>query len=258
MEKQEEFLKQFISKYTRKNYAAVLNSFREYNKSNVIPSGNLWVKDFTNFLLSAGKSNKTVNYHINVLSTYRKWLTGKKIEYDRLKEKPANTDFLTKDEVNMLIQKAEMPFLAVLKVMIDTGCRVGELEWLSRQNFTSVSKEIILTGKGLKQRVVIISDDTYRTLYKTFQNGKIFGREWSVRSIQYNLKKLVEKSGIQKRIHPHMLRHTMATHMLWDGINIQDIQKMLGHNFLSTTERYTHITQERVKDVWRKHFDKIT
>lgn len=256
MEKQEEFLKQFISPYTIKNYTTVLNLFREYNKSEVIPSGNLWVKDFINHLLNKGKSNKTINYNLVVLSTYRKWLNGKKIEFDRLKEKPTSTDFLTKDEVNILTQKAEMPFLAVLMVMIDTGCRVGELEWLSSKNFTSVDNEIILTGKGLKQRVVVISDKTRETLRETFRDGLIFGRVWSVRSIQYNLKKLVNKSGIKKRIHPHMIRHTMATHMLWGGTNIQDIQKMLGHNFLSTTERYTHITQERVKQVWRDHFDK--
>lgn len=255
MEKQAEFLKQFISPYTQRNYKTVLNLFREYNKSEVIPNDNLWVKNYINYLLEQNKSNKTVNYHINVLSTYRKWLNGKKIEFDRLKEKPVNTDFLTKNEVNTLVQNAEMPFLAVLMVMIDTGCRVGELEWLSSQNFSSVSKEIILTGKGLKQRVVVISDETNKLLYETFDNGLLFGKIWSVRAIQYNLKKLVEKSGIKKRVHPHMIRHTMATHMLWGGTNIQDIQKMLGHNFLSTTERYTHITQERVKDVWRQYFD---
>lgn len=256
MEKQQEFLKQFISPYTAKNYATVLNLFQEYNKSEVIPNGNLWVKDFINHLLNQGKSNKTINYHLTILSTYRKWLTGNKLEFNRLKEKPTNTDFLTKEEVDILTQKAEMPFLAVLRFMIDTGCRVGELEWLSKQNFTSVDNEIILIGKGLKQRVVVISDDTRETLCETFRDGLIFGRTWSVRSIQYNLKKLVEKSGIKKRVHPHMIRHTMATHMLWSGTNIQDIQKMLGHNFLSTTERYTHITQERVKQVWHDHFDK--
>lgn len=255
MEKQQEYLNQFISRYTVKNYTSVLSEFEKYNNSPVIPSGNSWVSDYINHLLKAGKSNKTVNYHLTVLSNYRKWLTGNKLEFDRLKEKPTSTNFLTEDELKQIVLSADMPFLVALKFMIDTGCRVGELSWLSGQNFSSVDKTIVLTGKGLKQRVVVISDDTHKLLCETYLNGKLFGREWSVRAIQYNLKKTVERSGVKKRVHPHMLRHTMATHMLWGGVNIQEIQKMLGHSFLSTTERYTHVTDERIKEVWTRHFN---
>jgi len=86
------------------------------------------------------------------------------------------------------------------------------------------------------------------------RNGLLLGEVITVRKAQHRLKKFQEWIGFKKRLHPHIFRHTFATHMLWAGADITEVKEMLGHSYLSTTERYTHITQERIIEVWERVF----
>lgn len=252
MLKEQEFLARYGSRSTKKNYSQVLKKFSEWRSE--IPEKNLWTKDYIDHLIAQGVSNRTANFHLTVLSSYRQYLGGEKILFDRLKEKPAVTDFLTADEIKTVLDGAEMPLKAMISVMLDTGCRVGELEGMSKQIFNSVPKEIQVTGKGLKQRVVLLSEATIKLLEQTINGGLLFGEVITIRKAQHRLKKLGEWIGLKKTLHPHIFRHTFATHMLWGGADITEVKEMLGHSHLSTTERYTHITQERIKEVWEKLF----
>ena len=252
MIKEQEFLARYNSKSTIGNYRQVLKRFSQWRDE--VPEKNLWTKDYIDHLIKSGVSNKTINYHLTVLSKYRQYLGGEKILFDRLKEKPAVTDFLTDDEIKLLLWESEPPIRAMIRVMLDTGCRVAELEHLSRQVFDSVPKEVQIVGKGLKQRVVLLSDEARELLGKTMKNGLLFGEVLTVRKVQHRLKKFAEWIGFKKRLHPHIFRHTFATHMLWGGADITEVKEMLGHSYLSTTERYTHITQERIKEVWERVF----
>lgn len=239
-----------VSENTKKNYKLVLSRFiKNYPE---LPTGTKWVKDYINLLVNSGLSNTTVNYHMTIISKFLEYTTGKKVEFDRLKEKRREVDFLTDEEVELIIKNSTAEFLPVILFMLDTGCRVGELESVSKLEFTTVPSEVLILGKGNKQRYLQISERTMSFL----KHGKIFGREWTVRSVQYWLKKIAGRSGIQKNIHPHMLRHTMATKMLWNGADIKDIQNILGHQYLATTEIYTHVTPERVREVWNDYFKK--
>lgn len=252
MLKKQEFLARYNSKFTIRNYRQVLKRFAEWRDG--VPDQNLWTKDYIDHLIAQGMGNKTINYHLTVLSKYRQYLGGEKILFDRLKEKPAVTGFLTSDEIKTVLDGASIPLRAMISVMLDTGCRVGELEGISKQIFNSVPKEVQVTGKGLKQRVVLLSDETRKLLEQTIKGGLLFGEVITVRKAQRRLKKLGEWVGLKKTLHPHIFRHTFATHMLWGGADITEVKEMLGHSHLSTTERYTHITQERIKEVWEKLF----
>lgn len=252
MIKEQEFLVRHLSPYTRRNYQQVLKQFSEWKPS--VPDGNLWVNDYIQFLIGRGLSNKTVNYHINVLSQYRKYLTGVKIEFTRLKELRVQTEFLSEEDVSKILGEAKLPIRALIMVLLDTGCRVGEIERLSATKFDSVPNTTVVMGKGNKQRVIMFSQETIEMLQKTFKGGLLFGEILTIRKVQHRLKRFGERIGLKQKLHPHLFRHTFATRMLWGGVEISDIKVMLGHESLATTERYTHITNERLKHVWEQAF----
>ena len=110
-------------------------------------------------------------------------------------------------------------------------------------------------GKGKKDRITIISDSLKLDLLKyysksTFNTDYIFeGRngKYTNKSVQKVLKNLSEKTGI--RVHPHMLRHSFATHLLDNGVDIRYIQKLLGHSDLKTTEIYTHVSNKDISRI---------
>lgn len=201
--------------------------------------------------------NRTVNYHIVIVSKFYKEATGRKLVYDRLKEKPVDVQFLTADELKKLLASSEGVWKAVVAFFADSGVRVSELSNISKQRFTNgVPIEYEILGKGLKKRIVIISEQTLRLLEETYKDGLIFGQSFSIRQIQRGIDKISKTVGLNKKLHPHMLRHTMATTMLGRGVDIRNIQNMLGHSFLNTTQIYTHVVPEKLREVWKRSFER--
>lgn len=239
------------SPQTQRIYGYVLKRFvKHFN--NQIPDGNAWTKDYILHLKNKGLCNKSVNHQLTVIKKFFASEFSRVLEFDRLKENPREVEFLSDMEIEKLINTSELPFKALLLFALDTGCRVSEIASLSTKKFNEVPLEFIITGKGEFQRSVIISEKTSEVMKQLFHNGLIFGRVWSVRSIQYNLNKVAKEAGI-KHIHPHMLRHTLATKMMLKDVDIRDIQHVLGHKNLNTTQIYTHITPERLRQVWNRY-----
>jgi site-specific recombinase XerD len=247
----EQFINKQLSGQTRKTYGLILTRFSKWLAGKDLPEGNKWVQEYQNELLKSGLSNKTVNMHVTVVGSFYKYKFGRKLLYDRLKEKKVQINFLSEEEVKKLLDSADGEFRTVLMFMLDTGVRVGELEEISRREHSEVKSEMTLVGKGGKQRIVIVGKETLKRL----RPGLLFGKPWSVVMVQRHLRQLAKKNWIGKKIHPHMLRHTMATRMLWAGADIRDIQKMLGHSYLATTEVYTHVTDEHLREVWERCHD---
>ncbi len=245
----DQFLRKQVSKNTIINYTSVFNKFQKWEHGNLdtVLSGNKWTKDYTNWLLEHNTSNRTVNYHLTVLGSWKRDMTGERLLYDRLKEKKKEVEFLTDDEVKNIYENAGMPLQAVIKFMVDTGVRIGELCAISERVFDVVPSEITITGKGDKTRIIVVNDEVQKLL----QPGLLFGEKLSVRKLQRQLAKHGEWCRLGKRLHPHMLRHTFATRMLYAGADITEVQYMLGHSYLATTQIYTHITNDRVREVWR-------
>ncbi|MCD6095502.1 MAG: tyrosine-type recombinase/integrase [Thermoprotei archaeon] len=167
--------------------------------------------------------------------------------------------FLTEEEVEKLIMVADnFRNKLIVRLLYTTGLRVSELVNLNWEDIDFKNKEIIVrSGKGGKGRIVLVDETTLKMLLKykemTGKNrGSIF--DLSVRTVQHIIKELRERAKLTKKVTPHVLRHTFATHLLEAGADIRAIQELLGHSSLSTTQIYTHVTREHIRREYLKAF----
>lgn len=241
----EKFLSQYESENTRETYRLALIRFLKWQKE--ISTDN--IKDYQSHLLSSGLTNKSVNHQIGVLQQYFRFI-GSPFEYKRLKESTPPIQVLSVGEIMKLLFTADDDFRRVLRFMLDTGVRVAEMASVSSQHYNEVQEAMTVYGKGKKQRMIVIGPETKALLELSFKNGLLFGKSWSVQKIQRHLAKCAARAGI-KGVHAHLLRHSFATGMLEKGVGIDRVQKMLGHSNIASTQIYTHLTEERLKDEWR-------
>lgn len=174
--------------------------------------------------------------------------------------------FLTLDEVDRLLKAVEggdwiqTRDRAILEFLYSSGLRVSELASLRLEDVDFGSELIKVRGKGKKERLIPVggwalkalraylgSRLEIRTQY-IFVNKK--GARLTPRSIERLLKKYAHAAGILKKVTPHTLRHTCATHLLDRGADLRSVQEMLGHANLSTTQIYTHVTAEKLKKIY--------
>ena len=166
---------------------------------------------------------------------------------------------LTKKELIFFFnQLNSIKKLAIFKTIYSSGLRLSELVNLKISDLDSEMMLInVRGGKGMKDRVTILSDDLLillRIYYKKYR-PKIWmfeateGKQYSSRAIQKMFHQAFDKTRISKHATVHTLRHTFATHLLENGEDVRRIQKLLGHNNLKTTEIYTHITTEAIRNI---------
>jgi integrase/recombinase XerC len=157
--------------------------------------------------------------------------------------------------------------VAVLETIYSSGLRISELCGLKAEDINQSEGLVRVMGKGKKERVVPIGQpalkaiDSYWRLLPKQPEGKcpVFLassrgiRAVSSRSLQMRLKRYLEFAGLdRKRITPHKLRHSYATHMLDAGADLRSIQELLGHEHLATTQIYTHVITDRLKEAYHK------
>lgn len=154
---------------------------------------------------------------------------------------------------------------AMLETMYSSGVRVSELVALNVDDVDAVGEALHVRGKGRKERVVPLSRSAltsiqrYLDMRKTdprhqVEPGALFankhGKRLSTRSVRRKLDKYLQQAGLDPSISPHTLRHSFATHMLNNGADLRSVQELLGHQSISTTQVYTHLTTQRVKQVY--------
>ena len=156
---------------------------------------------------------------------------------------------------------------ALILAMYSGGLRISEVASLSLKNIESDFQGARIIGKGNKERHVFFSDEAREALYaylparqsrikaeqatdRLFVSRK--GSPISVPGVRWIISKYAEKSGLNKNIHPHSLRHSFATHLVNSGCDVRVVQELLGHASISTTQRYTHVNMERLKQVYNK------
>jgi len=251
-----QFQSKQLSSATRKNYGLVIKNFLSWS-GGVLPDDERWPHKYQSHMIGQKKSNKTINYYMVIVGAFYRHLTGKKLAYDRFKEKRKTVELLTDKDIEELILGARTEFKPVIQFLSQTGMRVGELASLSEDCDTeSIKKrQFIFIGKGGVQRQVWITEGLRDTLLGLAKDKFIFGRPWKIWQIQQELKMAAENAGLGKRVHPHMLRHTMATRFLRNGANILQVQRMLGHKNLATTQIYTHVSDEWVEQAWATQRD---
>lgn len=155
---------------------------------------------------------------------------------------------------------------AILELLYATGMRVGELSFLKINSVDFAAGTISVVGKGNKERIVLFGSKAsdavhqYLTLRAQLVQGQdpsfLFlntrGRRFSETRIRQMLNGYVRLSALQKRISPHTLRHSFATHLLNSGADLRWIQELLGHSSLSTTQKYTHLHFDQLLETYRK------
>ncbi|WP_304124159.1 site-specific tyrosine recombinase/integron integrase [Methanosphaera cuniculi] len=158
----------------------------------------------------------------------------------------------------------------MLTLLYSTGLRISELLKLNINDIDFENHTIRVRGKGNKDRIVLFDDETHRLIDEYMDkrnsiNDILFVNQndemISARNIQIMIKKYAKKAGINKKVTPHILRHSFATHLLRNGVDIRAIQQLLGHNSLSTTQIYTSVDMKTLKDAyddaWIRKNDKL-
>lgn len=179
-------------------------------------------------------------------------------------------NFLYAEEINRVIAAArgQTPLVlrdrAILESLYATGIRVSELIHLRSDDLDLTEGEMRVFGKGRKERIVIMGSHSIRALRDYIEKGRpklnkkgmrnlFISREGTAltdRSVQRAVSRYANLAGIGRKITPHTLRHTFATHLLEGGADLRSVQELLGHKSLSTTQVYTHITKERLKSIY--------
>lgn len=178
--------------------------------------------------------------------------------------------FLTPDEVKALLKSPEGSSLglrdrALLEVLYATGLRVGELVSLRLTDLTN--GEVRVTGKGRKERIVLLNTAAVDALHRYLEDSRphlvarrrgdaVFvnarGGPLTDRGVRVIVERHIRKVAFGRRISPHLLRHTFATHLLDGGADLRTVQELLGHANLATTQIYTHVSRDWLKRVYDK------
>lgn len=228
-------------------------------------------------------SVRTQSYYIIAVRAFLKWLTKLDIKVmspekiDLPKFETAQVKFLTAEQVTTLMQMPDVNTIqgardrAILEVMFSTGLRVSELVSLDREQVNLQSQEFGVMGKGRRLRVVFLSDLATHWLehylgQRTDDWTPVFIRHakgvdptdegekmrLSTRSIQRIVEKYRKLAHIPVKISPHSIRHSFATDLLRNGAGLRDVQEMLGHKNIATTQIYTHVTKPELKEIHSK------
>lgn len=150
---------------------------------------------------------------------------------------------------------------AIFETMYSTGVRVSELVGMNQNDIDLFSQSVRVRGKGKKERVLPLGDSAVHAIkvYMDMRDSQALavfvnknGKRISARGIRHIIQRYVVHLSAQRKVSPHTLRHSFATHLLDRGADLRSVQELLGHASLSTTQVYTHLTTERLKNIYDK------
>ena len=236
--------------------------------------------DLRDFFYKIKENSKSKSHYLTVLKSFYNYMLDNNIikinpsENIKMPKITKNLPkFLTIDEIDKLLninlyKPIDYRNKAMLEVLYATGMRISELLDLKLSNYYKKAKYIKVMGKGSKERIIPLGDlpikylDLYIKEYRHYfikenDNDYLFlnynGSRMSRQGFCKLLNKICQKNKIMKEISPHILRHSFATHLLNNGANLRVIQELLGHENLSTTEIYSHISKEKIIKDYKKH-----
>jgi len=270
------------SPYTVRNYRHDLKDFLEFLESNKIESlkdvERRLLRRYLSYLLEKGIVKASIARRLSAIRSLYKYLVREKM----VPLNPAATtsspkldrrlpSFLTLDDMKKLLAAPDLKTpkgkrdRAIIELIYASGLRVSELVNLDLKQVYIETRELRVWGKGSKERVVLMGEPAVASLVRYLEEGRAallgdkpseavfinrFGKRLPERRIQKLLDEYAHSAGIKKRVYPHLLRHTFATHMLDGGADLRVVQELLGHANLSTTQIYTHVTRSQAKKVY--------
>ncbi|AMK14910.1 integrase/recombinase XerD [Methanobrevibacter olleyae] len=266
------------SENTIKTYSSIIHNLIEYMKNeDNLYDGRKFLAIFRKYIRDL-KRNKNLSQNYIYLNTVvsKKFLEFNEIYFLEDIKNPKRTKSLPKslnekevrdliDAVNInendtsLKLKSKRRDKVILTLLYSTGLRISELVKLLKIDIDFDERTIRVRGKGDKDRIVLFDEDTKELLLDYLNkdnNGSEFifvnrnGNKLSPRYLQMMIKNYAKEAGIKKKVTPHVLRHSFATHLLKNGVDIRVIQQLLGHSSLSTTQIYTSVDMDTIKTVY--------
>lgn len=266
------------SELTIKSYQLDLTDFFEYiesKKINYLTITNHDIRGYLKYLDSCNLKNSTISRRISTLRTFYNYLVDENIvennvfhnvKNPKLEKKLPN--YLNYNEMEELLESIDISTTEglekrlLIEMFYSTGCRVSEMINVKISDIDFTNKTIRIMGKGSKERIVYFGDyaskylDNYLSKVKCdkylFTNKK--GEKLTINEVEQIVKDIMKHISIKTHVTPHTLRHTFATHLLNNGADIKTVQELLGHANLSTTGIYTHVSSDRLKDIYFKTF----
>jgi len=271
-------LERSISPLTVRNYTTDIRGFLAFLKQEKISSlsevDRLTMRRYLGWLQWQGIARTSISRKLSTLRSFYRYLAREEL----VSAQPLQTlsapklekrlpTFLTVDEVLRLLEAADastpqgLRDRAILELLYAAGLRVSEIVSLDMNGVDLNSLQLRVSGKGSKQRIALMGQPSAKALQLyldlgrdrllgTKKNQALFlnryGDRISQRQIQNLIARYARKAGLEERVFPHIMRHTFATHLLDGGADLRAVQELLGHEKLSSTQIYTHVTRSQM------------
>lgn len=250
-----EGIRRNLSPRTIKTYYNCVQKFLRFNKKGL---KFITKKDVENYLLrliEKGSPGNTVNVYLNAIKFYFDKVLKRQLTVNIAYSKTPKTlpVFLTKEEVRRLFSAiGNEKHQLMIKLLYATGMRVSELASLRVKDFEfDQNYGWIRQGKGRKDRLFVIAHKLKDELLSWIETNKLIYEDWlflgqggrhiSAQTLYLIVKKATKKAGIKKKVHPHTLRHSFATHLIQNGYAVTEVQPLMGHSKMETTMIYLHM-----------------
>ena len=279
------------SKYTVNGYSKDVNDFQEFIKTNKLAASLLDIRrsrtchNYVSELVKKGYEAKSINRKISSLRTFYNYLLKEELidfnyftEVENVKTPKKLPGFVDENDMISLLDSIDTNTdlgnrnRVLLELLYATGMRVSEVCSLETKQLNFYNNTIKVNGKGKKDRIVILYNEIADKLkyYVSFTRSNLLsisgneeitnvfinykGTPLTPRGVRKIINSIIEKCAIDKHISPHMIRHSFATSLLNNGADLRIVQELLGHENLSTTQIYTHVSNENIKKAFEQSF----
>ena len=259
------------------NYKADLIEFNEYVNNDLLDITKDTIYSYLKYLYEINDSKSSISRKLSAVRTFYNYLLKKEIisiNYLNSIKNPKKDNSLPKyvkeDDIDKMFTIPDTRNwigkrnLLIIRTLYATGIRVSELVNIKLNDINIPDRTIIILGKGNKERIVVFGNNTQEALNDYINNGRsevdtknseyLFlnkdGNRLSTRYVRNIIDDIIVKASIMTHVSPHMLRHTFATGMLNNGADLVSVKDLLGHESLNTTSIYTHISDEKIKEIY--------
>lgn len=269
------------SDYTETNYMIDLDNYSDYINKKRISYKSITYKQITEYIkyLKEEKelNSTSINRHLSSLRSFYNYL----IRIGNINNNPFKLvrgpkkaiklpNYMKYSEFEEMVNSCDETDLgvrnrAILEILLSTGARVGEIINVKLSDIDFSNQEIRVLGKGNKERICYFNEHAEEALKKYINNSRLnllgnkksdylfinhIGGHLTDRGIRLIIDNIIRVSSINTKVTPHTFRHTFATMLLNEGCDLKSVQELLGHVNLSTTSIYTHVTNDRIKDIY--------
>lgn len=259
------------------NYRVDILEFNEFLSNNLLNIDKNDVNEYLKYLYDLGVSKSTISRKLSGLRSFYEYLLKKgiiEVNYFKMIKNPKKENSLPKyvkeEDIDKMFSIPNTRTwigernLLIVRMLYATGLRVSELVNIKIKDINISDRTIKVLGKGSKERIVVFGNNTKEAMEEylnrgrrevDFHNSEYLllnkdGNRLSTRYVRKIIDDIIAKASITMHVSPHMLRHTFATGMLNNGADLVSVKDLLGHESLNTTSIYTHVSDEKIREVY--------